>query len=52
MMSDRSQSEGGSCDKAPLSKPYILRSTANATSAAIDYSKGNIEDSIVNNPPS
>ena len=49
-IADRSKSEGGSCDTAPVSKPYILYSAADAASAAIDYSKGNIEDGVVNSP--
>ena len=48
---DRSESEGGSCDTAPISKPYILCFAADAASAAIDYLKGNIEDGVVNSPP-
>ena len=52
LMSDRSEFEGGSCDTAPLLKPYILRSAADVVSAAIDYSKENIEDGVVNSSPS
>ena len=51
-MSDRSESEDGSYDMAPLSKPYILCSVVDAAFAAIDYSKGNIEDGAVNIPSS
>ena len=51
-ISTKSALEDGSCDTAPLSKPYMLCSAADATSAAIDYSKGNIEDGIVDSPPS
>ena len=40
----KSKSEGASCNTAPLSKPYMFRSTTDAASAAIDYLKGNIED--------
>lgn len=32
--------------------PYLLRSAADAASAAIDYSKGDIEDGVVDSPPS
>jgi hypothetical protein len=51
-MSSRSESEGGSCDTAPYSKPCLLQSAADAASAAIDYSKGNVEDGVVDSPPS
>ena len=51
-IADRSDSEDGSCDTAPVLKPYILCSAADAASVAIDYSKENIEDDIVNSPPS
>ena len=47
----RSESEGGSCGTAPYSKPYMLRSATDAASAAIDYSKGNVEDGVVDSPP-
>jgi hypothetical protein len=50
--SGRSESEGGSCDTAPYSKPYLLQSAADAASAAIDYSKGDVEDGVVDSPPS
>lgn len=50
--SSRSESEGGSCDTAPYSKPYLLRSATDAASAAIDYSKGDVEDGVVDSPPS
>jgi hypothetical protein len=45
-----SKSEGGNCDTAPYSRPYLLRSAKTATSAAIDYSKSDVEDSVVNMP--
>lgn len=47
-----SDSGGSSCDSLPYSKPYLLRSAADAISAAIDYSKADIEDGVVNSPPS
>ena len=37
---------------APLSKPYMLCSAADVVSAAIDYLKGNIEDGVIDSPPS
>ena len=51
-ISTKSALKGGSCGTAPLSKPYMLCSAADAASAAIDYLKGNIEDRIVDSPPS
>ena len=51
-LSIKSESGGASCDTAPFSKPYMFRSATDAASAAIDYSKGNIEDGIVDSPPS
>lgn len=50
--STRFESDGGSSETAPVSKPYMLRSAADAASAAIDYSKGNIDDGVVDSPPS
>ena len=50
-ISRKSTSEGGSYGTAPLSKPYMLCSAADAASAAIDYSKGNIEDGVIVSPP-
>ena len=51
-LSIKSKSGGASCDTAPFSKPYMFRSATDAASAAIDYSKGNIEDGVVDSPPS
>lgn len=44
--------EGGTCGTTLYSIPYFLRSTADTASAAIDYSTGHIEDSVVYSPPS
>ena len=49
-LSIKSESEGASCDTALFSKPYMFRSATNAASIAIDYSKGNIEDGVVDSP--
>lgn len=46
------ESKGGTCGTTPYPIPYFLRSVANAESAAIDYSKEDIEDNVVNSPPS
>lgn len=47
-----SGSEGGSCETTPYSRPYLLRSAADASSTAIDFSKGGVEDGVVDSPPS
>jgi hypothetical protein len=36
---------------SPFSKPYVMFSATDAASAAIDYSKGNVEDGVVDSPP-
>ena len=51
-LSTNSESRGASCDIVPFSKPYMFRSAMDAASAAIDYSKGNIDDGVVDSPPS
>ena len=51
-ISGKSALEGGSCGTAPLSKPYMLCLAADAASTAIEYSKGNIEDKVIDSPPS
>ena len=51
-LSTNSESGGASCSTVPLSKPYMFRSTTDAASAAIDYSKGNIDEGVVDSPPS
>ena len=48
----KSALKGGSCGTAPLSKPYMLCSATDTTSAAIDYLKGNIKDGVVDSPSS
>ena len=49
-LSTNSESEGASCDTVLLSKPYMFPSAMDATSAAIDYLKGDIDDSVVDSP--
>ena len=51
-MSTKSKSGDASYNTASLSKPYMFRFATDAVSAAIDYSKGNIEDRVVDSPPS
>ena len=47
--SPRSKSKGGSCDRALYSRTYMLR-YVDLSSACIDYSKGDVEDSVVDSP--
>jgi hypothetical protein len=35
-----------------FSKPYLMYSATDAASAALDFSKGNVEDGVVDSPPS
>ena len=51
-LSTNSESRGASCDTVPLSKPYMFRSATDVVLAAIDYLKGNIDDGVVDSPPS
>lgn len=49
-LSSYSRSDGGSWGSRPVSKPYMFGDAEDAHSAAIDYSKGNIEDGVVDGP--
>jgi hypothetical protein len=51
-LSMMSGSLGGSCMPSFCSRPYALGSAADAASAAIDFSKGNVEEGVVDSPPS
>jgi hypothetical protein len=42
----------GDCVPSQFSKLYLMYSATNAASAAVDFAKGNVEDSVVNSPPS
>lgn len=42
----------GDCVPSQFSKPYLMHSATDAASAIVDFSKGNIEDGVVNSPPS
>jgi hypothetical protein len=37
---------------SPYSKPYLMFTATDAASAAIDFAKGNVDDSIIDSPPS
>ena len=50
--SGASESAGGSCGPSRYSRPYVLCSATDAASAAIDFSKGSVDDGVVDSPPS
>ena len=52
MLSGRSKSTRAGCGQAQYSKPYVLFSATDAASAAIDFSKSNVDDGVVDSPPS
>ena len=45
-------SEGGALGGQEYSKPFLLFSATDAASAAIDFSRGDLEQDVVNSPPS
>jgi hypothetical protein len=59
-MEDRSDTIGGECSRSmqgdcvpsQFSKPYLMYLATDATSVALDFSKGNVEDGVVDSPPS
>jgi hypothetical protein len=42
----------GDCVPSQFSKPYLMYSATDAASMVLDFSKGNVEDGIVDSPPS
>ena len=42
----------GDCVPFQFLKPYLMYSATDAASVVVDFAKGNIEDGVVNNPPS
>ena len=52
MLSGRSKSTRTGCGQSQYSKPYVLFSATNAASAAIDFSKSNVDDGVVDSSPS
>jgi hypothetical protein len=42
----------GDCVPSQFSKPYLMYSATDVASATVDFAKGNVEDSVVNSPPS
>jgi hypothetical protein len=41
----------GDCVPSQFSKLYLMYSAVDATSATVDFAKGNVEDGVVNSPP-
>ena len=41
----------GDCILSQFSKPYLMYSTTNVASVVLDYSKGNVEDVVIDNLP-
>ena len=52
MLSGRSKSTRAGCGQSQYSKPYVLFSATDAASTAIDFSKSNVDDGVVDSPPS
>ena len=51
LLSSQSKSMQASCGQSQYSKPYVLFSATDAASTAIDFSKSNVDDGVVDNPP-
>jgi hypothetical protein len=47
-----SRSIQGDCVPSQFSKPYLMYSTTDAAFAIVDFAKGNVEDGVMNSPPS
>ena len=41
----------GDCVPSEFSKPYLMYSTSDVASTAVDFAKDNVEDGVVDNPP-
>ena len=46
-----SRSMQGDCVPSEFSKPYLMYSATDVASTALDFSKGNVEDGVVDSPP-
>ena len=51
LMSGGSKSAREGCALSQYLKPYVLFSACNAASTAIDFSKRNVDDGVVDSPP-
>ena len=47
-----SKSIQGDCIPSQFSKPYLMYSATDVAFAIVDFAKGNVEDDVVNSPPS
>ena len=52
LLSSRSKSVQGGCGPSLYSKPYVMFSATDAASAAIDFSKKDVNHGVVDSPPS
>ena len=52
LLSGRSKSTQPRCGASQFSRPYVLFSATNAASAVINFSKGNVNDGVVDSLPS
>ena len=52
LLSGRSKSAQGRCGPSQYSKPYVMFSATDVASAAIDFSKTDVNDGVVDSPPS
>ena len=52
LFSGQSKFGKGGCTLSQYPKPYVLFSAINVASAAIDFSRKNVDDGIVDSPPS
>ena len=50
LLSGRSKSTRAGCGQSQYSKPYVMFSANDAASAAIDFSKSNVDDGVVDSP--
>ena len=50
LLSGRSKSTWAGCGQSQYSKPYVLFSATNAASTAIDFSKSNVDNGVVDSP--
>ena len=50
LLSGRSKSAQGRCGPSQYSKPYVMFSATDAASAAIDFSKKDVNDGVVDSP--
>ena len=52
LLSGQSKSTRAGCGQSQYSKPYVLFSATDTASMAIDFLKSNVDDGVVDSPPS